>query len=383
MSVDRILFFISSCRDGNPDRHDKLYEAAREYGWSIKTIECRMRKTNVSELLKIWKPVGIVAECGNGVPELNERAFGWLPTVYCHARSGSRGKGGYVLFDEKEIGRLAARHLMETGYAHYAFVSFRIPVYWNEDRCRAFRGEIRRSGFSFDGSFDALADERPESRQRRLSDWLVELPRPCAVFAANDYVGEEILDSCQTLGLRVPEDLAVLGVDDELHICEHTTPTLSSVRRNYGDLFSAIARLLHKLLDSPKRCNETLLLPPSQVVIRQSSRVVQSPCAALPSALEYIRRHACEGIGVPDVVRELELPRRTAESVFRESVGHGIFEEIDRVRFERIFALLDKGVTRLDALADFGGFNTIVALRKAFVRRTGLSVREWVKQHKG
>lgn len=341
-----------------------------------------MRTPNVAELLKIWRPAGIIAECGNGMPELNGRAFGRLPVVYCNARPGSQGRGSYAFLDEDAIGRLAARHLLETGYAHYAFASFRLQVYWNVDRRRAFEDEIRRQGRSLSGPFDAAVGETPESRQRRLAAWLAALPKPCAVFAANDYVGEEVLDSCMTIGLRVPEDIAVLGVDDEQHICEHTTPTLSSIWRSHADMFSSVARLLHKALSAARFRRELVRLTPSQVIVRQSSRVVRSPCTTLASGLEYIRCHACEGIGVADVVRELGLPRRTAESVFREAVGHSIFEEIDRVRFECIFGLLRKGVTRLDVLADFGGFNTTIALRKAFSRRTGMSVRAWKKQNK-
>ena len=375
--METILFFISSTRHTCGNRLEGIHRYARGRDWHVQVVERAFHKVNVRRQLDFWQPVGVIAECGSGASELNAEAFGAVPTVYFDADRAVHGPGCYVALDSAKVGALAAEHLLSLDLPHYAFAAFRLPLFWARERCEAFVEAVQRSRRCGVSVFDPGREQVSDVRQQAMEEWVRSLPRPCGVFAANDYVGEEIANICARMGISVPGDIAILGVDDDEQICENTMPTLSSIAPDFAHGGYLAAEMLGRLVDGDGPRNAFLRYEPGTVVVRQSTRHIAGSCERIADAVEMIRRRACEGISAKDVASYIGVPRRTAEMQFRAATGRSIHQEIDEVRFAKVFALLKNPRHTLDAIPDLCGFSTCVALRKAFKLRTGLSMREW------
>ena len=375
--METILFFISSTRHTCGNRLEGIHRYARGRDWHVQVVERAFHKVNVRRQLDFWQPVGVIAECGSGASELNAEAFGAVPTVYFDADRAVHGPGCYVALDSAKVGALAAEHLLSLDLPHYAFAAFRMPLFWARERCEAFVEAVQRSRGCGVSVFDPGREQVSDVRQQAMEEWVRSLPRPCGVFAANDYVGEEIANICARMGISVPGDIAILGVDDDEQICENTMPTLSSIAPDFAHGGYLAAEMLGRLVDGDGPRNAFLRYEPGTVVVRQSTRHIAGSCERIADAVEMIRRRACEGISAKDVASYIGVPRRTAEMQFRAATGRSIHQEIDEVRFAKVFALLKNPRQTLDAIPDLCGFSTCVALRKAFKLRTGLSMREW------
>ena len=375
-----VLFFISSTRHTCGDRLAGIFRYAQECDWHIQVVERAFHRVNVRQQLDFWKPIGVIAECGSGAPELNASAFGDIPAVYFDADRDLRGPGHYVNLDSASVGRFAARHLLSLKLPNYAFAAFRLPLFWSRERGAVFTREIVRAGrrcFVFDR-------QKEQSQSARLKDivaWLRYLPRPCGVFAANDYVGEEIVNACAQIGISVPDDIAVLGVDNDEQICETLMPSLSSIAPDFEGGGYIAAEMLGRMIDGVAPENEARLFTTDRIVLRQSTRRIVCDRKRVADAVEMIRKCACDGIAVSDVVSFMGESRRSAEMHFREATGRSIHEEIDEARFARVFRLLENPRQEIGAIAQLCGFSTGVALRKAFLLRTGLSMRDWRKRN--
>ena len=352
---------------------------ARGRDWHVQVIERAFHKVNVRQQLDFWRPIGVIAECGSGADELTASAFGGLPVVYFDADRERRGPGYYIGSDSAVVAKLAAEHLLALGLKNYAYVGFRIPMFWVRERRDAFVAALEKSGQGCH-VFDTGREQLPHIRQAELAEWVQSLPRPCGVFAANDYVGEELLNICAQQGISVPDELAVIGVDNDEAVCENTTPTLSSIAPDFEQGGYLAAELLGRLVDGAKLKPRFVTFGATSVVTRQSTRRMACDRGRVAEAVEMIRRRACEGISAADVVKFIGEPRRTAEMHFREATGRSIHDEIDEVRFAKVFELLKNQRQAIDAIPDLCGFKTGVALRKAFHLKTGLSMRDWRKK---
>lgn len=371
-----ILAIVSSTRQSCREHLVGVHRYAREHGLHVQVVERLFKKVNVRELLDTWHPIGVIAECGAGGDELTPQAFCRLPIVYIDADRNHFGRCFYVCLDTASVGRMAATYLLSLNRPHYAYVPFLKPIFWCGERRKAFLDELSRHG----KRCHVFASTRGAKLAHWLVDlrqWLKTLPRPCAIFVANDGIAEHVVNACVELGYEMPDDVAILGVDNEEPICENCMPTLSSVAVDFPGAGYRAAELLEARLKNPKLAPVVCLYDAVRVVIRQTTRFVTHDHTCVVAAIEYIRRHACEGIRVGDVVREMNLPRRTAEHQFRKVVGHSILDEINDVRFAKVFDLLANPRQLLKTIPDLCGFSTGSALRKAFRFRTGLPMSAW------
>ena len=316
-----ILFFISSTRHTCRDRLEGIYRYARGHDWHVQVVERAFHKVDVRRQLDFWRPIGVIAECGSGADELNNDAFGALPVVFFDADRSKRGPGFYVGSDGVSVGRLAATHLLNLKLPNYAYAAFRLPLFWDRERRDAFVSEVTKAGKGC-SVFAPGREQLPHVRQTELAKWVVGLPRPCGIFAANDYVGEEIVNICEQFGLSVPDDISVLGVDNDEEICENTTTTLSSLAPDFTEGGYLAAELLGKVIANPRLKPTVIQFPVTRVVTRQSTRRMACDRRKIAEAVEMIRVRACEGLSVPDVVSYIGEPRRTLAEIgesYRES----------------------------------------------------------------
>ena len=304
-----------------------------------------------------------------------------------------------VLPDDVATGAMAAKHFLERGFRHFAF--FGVPwMLWSRERELGFRGEIERTfasratakagrmdaGHTFSSygspttsatgqsSAEAFAAS-PRKRTPGMNAWLASLPRPLALFAANDVWGFELVQAAREVGCHVPDDVAILGVDNEELLCEIAHPPLSSIRLGAEQIGAAAVMLLDQLMRG-KPTGSVTRVPPLEVVTRQSTDVLAVEDPDVAASLRHIREHAVEGLSVKELLDTVPVNRRTLERRFVNVLGHTPLEEIHRVRLERAKALLQTDLPIYD-VAVRAGFTTSEYLATSFRRATGMTPTEY------
>lgn len=278
-----------------------------------------------------------------------------------------------VTTDDAAIARLAFEHFAERGFRHFAYCGDeRFP--WSVGRGGIFDELVRQArlvcdhyqppaGHGLDG--DAETDA--------IAEWLRGLPNPVAVFACYDARGQQVLEACQREGLSVPEQVTVLGVDNDELLCELAPVPLSSVTPDMQRTGWEAADLLSRLMKGEEIAPAVHRIPPLGIATRQSTDVTAVEDAHVAKAARFIREHACMGIGVADVVAAVPLGRRLLEKRFRAMLGRTLRQEVMRVQMLRVKELLARTDLSLAEIADRAGFKYVEYLTFAFKREFGVS----------
>lgn len=278
------------------------------------------------------------------------------------------------------MGRLAAEHLLDRGLRRLAY--FGVEGLWfSKQRGLGFVQRAEQAGVSCDvleASRNPDASLTWQQRLAPLTRWLQSLRPPVGLLAIQDYRAWMVVDECERLGLRVPHDVAVIGLDDEPTVCEFCTPTLSSVSRNSWRLGFETAALLDRLMDGESPPTEDTVVPSGDVNARQSTDTIAVEDPHVAMAAVFIHDHAGELIGVDHVVRATSISRRQLEVRFRRVLNCTIHDYICRERIERAKRLLT-GPERikLRQVAAACGFATVERMRLLFKRTTGLTPLEY------
>lgn len=375
-----VLFFVYSNKYICANRIDGVREYAEKAGWRVQVVERNGagNELDVAAILDFWKPIGVIAECGGGIPEISRKTLGDLPVVYLDEDpAGPKAPALFVNSNGAEIGETAAKELLSLDLANYAFVGWRQKCHWSEKRLASFKRALKLHGRDV-AVFRAPPAAGDLQRREALAEWLAALPKPCGVFAVHDPVGEEILELASLHSIRVPEELAVIGVDNETIICERAKPTLSSIEIDFEHGGYMCAELLDKRIHNPAFVDCAMEYSPVCVVRRESTRRFPKTDWRVAKGLEFIRRNAFDTIGTDEVAAVMELSRRMAEIVFKRQVGHTIHEELTQVRMQKVERLLRNPRQDISAIAGLCGWSSGSVLRKLFKERhNGLSMREW------
>lgn len=277
--------------------------------------------------------------------------------------------------EETRVGQLVARHFLQRGLRHFAFVGCRNYDY-SVQREAGARAALAAAGCalrSYQVSTEMLLAyrTRPWVQDRKLLRWIEDLPKPVGLFAGNDLCGAQLSEVCHEAGLPMPEQVALVGVDNDDLFCELARPPLSSVAIPAERIGYEAATLLDRLLQGARRPPRCLLFPPTHLVVRQSSDVVALDDAEVAAALRVIRAHAHLPLGVADVLRAVSASRRALERRFRKVLHRGLADEIRRVHVERARDLLASTDLPVAAVAERSGFSTTSHLCVVFRRTTG------------
>jgi LacI family transcriptional regulator len=277
--------------------------------------------------------------------------------------------------DDEAIGRLAAQHLLERGFRHFAFCGF-TGERWAADRREGCVETLRAAGFScavHESYWRGVLAQEWDREQGRIARWLSRLPRPLGIVACNDLRGHHVLDACIRAGLAVPEGVAVIGVDDDELLCEMCDPPLSTVVPGAERIGYEAAELLDRLMQGEKLAAKERRVEPQGIVTRQSTDVLAIPDADVAAAVRFIRERACEGVRVADVLQHIPLSRSLLERRFRRYLGRSPQAEIRQVQLKRVKQLLGETDLPLSAIAHLSGFEHVEYLCVVFKRLTGLS----------
>ena len=386
--MDTILYFsTSSTRGGAHMIYVGAQAEATRRGVHLQFVDCKPAPELVRDLDRLWHPAGAIACCGGVWNDLDEQMFGTMPVALIDFDPSRAFVSAIsVLHDSAQTGCLAAKELLSTGVRNFAFVSQSKELHWSETRARSFERAVRMHGAQFWTMEQSGRGRESAEWGRNLRTFLRDLPRPCALFASCDMVGVEVLAAARELGLEVPGQLAVLGVDDNEDLCENAVPTLSSIVPDYRRAGAmAVQGVLE--MESRRRTEPGVGVPPVPprqvlygdlgVVRRASTRHLASHDALAAKALAFIRRKACEGIRPSEVAALFPCSRRMADKRFRKAVGHSIGDEIHAVQLSEAQRLLADPGRQLKAIADICGFGSPGAMRNFFRRETGMSPGAW------
>ena len=278
--------------------------------------------------------------------------------------------------NDRSVGRLGAEHLLERGFRNLGFCEYR-DEFWSIDRREGFQQALREKGLNC--SLYQMPMPGPglggpetwETQQRSLTAWLNSLPKPLGVMTTNDLMGQQVLEACQRLKIKVPEEIAVVGADNDEPICRIASPPLSSVIINDQQRGYEAAALLDQMMSGRPAPKEPIYVEPAGVMTRASTDIMAIEDAAVVAALRFLREHAFDRINVDDVVGVVPLSRSVLERRFRRIVGRSINSEIVRLRINRAIELLTETELELKVVAQRAGFGTQSYMNAVFQEKVG------------
>ena len=338
--------------------------------WSV-YVEMRALDSPPPPWLKNWRGDGIIARSGNQATIDAILASG-APAVELRA-SKLDHPFPFVGVDNHKVGRIIAEHFFERGYKNFGLCEL-VTERFFQQRCTNFVDTVESFGFKCQIYRPPRILERPqnwERQQRELAHWVAELPKPAGVMACTDQLGFWLLDACQRADVAVPEELAVVGVENDEVVCSMATPALSSVEINGRAIGYEAAALLSNLMDGKQPEAQEILVEPLGIVVRQSSEIVAIENERVAAALRFIRQHACEGISVNDVASAAHVSRSTLERQMMSTLKRTPKAEILRVKFNRVKELLSETDLPLTAVAHKSGFAHSQYMAEAFKREFG------------
>jgi LacI family transcriptional regulator len=317
-------------------------------------------------MLRRWRPSGIVGAVPSGT--MRKR----IPSVVPLAPD----QDGAVLLDNAAIGRLAAEHLIERGFRHLAFIGEK-NVAFSAGRADGFQlcwKAVRASHpdatfHRLDLALAHVDDWRPAVG--KLVGWLRTLPKPVGILACRDLRAREVSQACRVAGLRVTEEVAIVGVDNDDLLCELTDPPLSSVSVPWDQIGYHIGAHLHCLLQKRRRPEHLPAVVPSGIQVRCSSDIYAVADAAVARACRHLRDHAHEPLQVEMVARSAGVSRRGLERRFRRELGRSPHAEIQRLRIERARQMLRETSLSMAVVAERGGWSSVQRFMVVFKARTG------------
>lgn len=290
----------------------------------------------------------------------------------------------YVYTDNSAIGQLAAGHLLACGIRHLAYLGYpptRVNG-WSAERAQSFEASSRAAGRSCHVFTGHHATPRNwVDMQRELEAWLAGLPKPVGIMACNDVRARHALEACRTLGLRVPQDVALIGVDNDEMICELTDPPLSSVDQSARQIGYEAAAILERLMRArPGRqaggrraSGGRIIVPPVGLVPRASTDTFASSDAAVVRVLHRLHEDPCHKPDVAGLAEGMGLSRAALEARFRGVVGRSIHEEFVRLRVARLREFIVGTDLPLKTVAARAGFRSVQYMTTFFHGHTGIT----------
>jgi LacI family transcriptional regulator len=324
--------------------------------------------------LQIWDGDGIIVSASDPDNSIVPR-----PGIAVVDLFGSMRERNYPMVhaDDYAAGRMGAEHLISRGFRNFGFWRYvDKDATWSARRYEGFRATLPPDATCdvFGTHFPKAGSGGPltwEHQQRELVSWLAKLPKPAGIMTSTDLMGQQLLEACQRARINVPEQLAVIGVDNDEPICRIATPPLSSVTLNDHQRGYEAAALLDRLMAGERVPKEPIWIQPSGVVARASTDFMAIEDAAVVKALRFLRENACFNISVDDLVREVLLSRSVLERRFRKIVGRTIGDEIVRLRVDHAIELLCNTSMELKAIAYHSGFGSQAYMNAVFKKKVG------------
>lgn len=281
-----------------------------------------------------------------------------------------------VRCDNEAVGKMAADHLMGLGIENITFCGIN-GVVWSRERLDAFRASIG------DTMLEEYLSNDENTDWLSLRDWLEDLPKPVAIFACNDMMAKTLIEVCLSSGLKVPQEVAVLGVDDDSFICNITTPTISTVKLDFEGIGYKVGSKIERAILCGEYEEDVILHEPVRIIERESTPPLQIKDPYVRKVLDYLQKHYTEDISISDAIRDIPLSRRSIEIRFRKEMsGKTMLHTLTDLRIEKMKTLLEQTDEPVFNAAILSGFNESTNINRVFKASTGYAPREYRLIHK-
>jgi LacI family transcriptional regulator len=385
MSI-KVLLVLESTFAGDRGFFLGIGQYSSLYGpWTFyKTAQLDIKRTKI-EAIRNWGPDGVILS--NEQCMLDEIAKIGVPVIVAAHNEPKREYKNVKYIDVRNdlVGEMGAEHFLKKGYKNFAFYSF-VDYCWSREREEAFRKRVEASHYNVNTYQHRQSQQEiqkfEDTRQEDLMAWLAKLPKPVGLMACSDICARYVLDACRLQQLHVPEDIAVLGVENDEMLVKFCNPPLSSIELNFQQVGYYAAGLLHRVMMNESESDlHVVQIRPTTLEIRQSTEATAIDDEDIANALKYIRTHIRELIQVQDVVNATTLSRRTLYERFHKVMGHGVYTEIRNVRVEYIARMLiDTDASILDIARAFGYFGE-ENFARYFESVKGVSPRKYRSLH--
>lgn len=347
--------------------HLGIVKVARHFNWSL---FCLSNSNHAKFGPAYWYGDGAITLLGSeDSAELFRRLS--IPVVDLGLRKHDL-KIPRVVVDNQEVGRMAAEHFLERGFTNF-YVPFHHDIPFYRERYEAFRRALKELA-GYDCAF--ITDKEMDNRfllSRPLAGWrdkLRQLRLPAAIYAYQDSLAAEWVELCLLLGLRIPEEVAVLGTDNDRLICEALSCSVSSIETDLEGLGRRAAEVLHELLEGRRALRQEFILhPPGAVVSRESTDTITSPVPFIRDALQLM--HEDPWLNAAGVANRLGVSQQTLQNMFRKHFFRSPAQTIRHIRLRRFKALLMMPDLPLSVIARRTGFSSVAAAYQFFKRETG------------
>lgn len=287
--------------------------------------------------------------------------------------------------DYRKTGKMAAEFFLNKGFQHFAFYGYRDTV-WSQERCEGFYECIAERGFG--NSFHAYQEQSLDDlwfyEAPPLLSWLKSLPHPTALMACDDNQGNRITEICKVNNIKVPDKIAILGVDNDEIICNLSDPPLSSISHNIVRGGFEAAELIDRLLNDEENNRQDMqdvVIQPINIVNRLSTDFYSTTDMHIHTALKYIHQNIASDITVSDIVKQVPLSRRLLEIRFKQVTQQSIHKYIFNLRMERFAQLLLASDAPIADVAEQVGINNLKNLSRQFKTLKKVSPNEYRKEH--
>lgn len=282
--------------------------------------------------------------------------------------------------DSQSIAELAAQHLLDCGFTHFAFCGF-ADIDWSIYRQNAFTNIIKKNGYEV-SSFPALAPELTNTplEKSELKKWIKSLPKPTGIMACNDDRALQVVEAAKMADILVPDDVAVLGVDNDSMVCGFSNPPLSSVDVDFETAGFKVSKILADMMLTGKKVEEVVYASSSGIEHRRSTDTLVIDDKIIVKALQFIRQHPASPIQVIDVAEHCNLSRRVLEKRFRKVLNRTIFQELKKVRVLHLCKLLKDTNESISEIASRVRFTDVEHFSRYFREAVGVSPTEYRKK---
>jgi LacI family transcriptional regulator len=333
--------------------------------------------------IKEWGATGIIVREQEGLDEI--LALG-LPTIVSPLTERCIPGVPSIYTDCSAIAKLGADYFLKMGFRNYAFCGYynKPPFAWSEDRAKVFKKIIAEAGFETHIYAPSKLQPLPswEKEQLVLADWLQSLPKPIALMTCADDRSQNVSDACKIANIKVPEEIAILGTDDDKIICDLSFPPLSSIALNVEKTGYEAAELLDIGMNGQKMEAKLLLVQPLNITTRQSTEVMAIKDDDVVETIQYIRKNVKDVIQVDNIATAIGISRRSLERKVKKILGRSIHQEIRRIRVEQIARFLIETNSSILRIAKTFGFTGVDHISRYFRKEKGISPQSYRKQYR-
>lgn len=382
----RVALLVESSRAYGRGTLSGIAKYIREHShWSI-FLQEHSFCDDLPPWLENWQGDGIITRVENRAMTRVIQRLG-IPAVYLR-NVPLKIKMPSVLTDNAAASRVAFEHLQERGFRHFAFCGYDGADY-SDERRESFVNCVERAGLRchiFEGARKSRKSSTATYEEEGLKDgewvghWLRHLPKPIGLMACNDMRGQQVLNASRAAGVAVPDEVAVIGVDNEETLCDLSDPPLSSVVPNTERVGYEAAAVLDELMNGKKPLPHRYFIEPKGVVTRRSTEVLAIEDRQIAAAVRFIREHTCDGIDVSDVVKFVGWSRSTLERRYEKVTGNSPKHDILRFRLNRAKQLLAETDFSLAYIATKIGFAHTEYFSRIFKKKIGMTPAQFRAQ---